>query len=705
MRTGQRLSLDFGMRLTPASTHGEAALACLSMVAAALDREMPLAELRHRFRIPAHGLGGRALTQIAESIGVRLEPIPVSALQATPTNPPVVLISGSGAASVVIGRRKGRFEVYDPLTGVSERTLRELEDFSVYTASNIETYAPKKVERQRVPLKALWPNVSTLWRAFGQVLCLSVLLQVLAFVTPLQMQFVVDQALAGGDASLLSIIALGFGFLLVLQIVLEFVRQKVSYALGQAVSYHMVAGVVRHLMRLPAPYFESRTLGDILSRTGSTRTIQETLSRGAISAGLDGIMALTSLIIMFLYSWSLTLIVVGAVVVLFAFQWLLFPVQRRLMERDVTARAAEQSALMEQIRAVSTIKLAGAEQAIGDRWRGLLARTVSVSLQGNSVSAGMGLFRAAVTGGQSLLVLYLGALAVLEGELTLGMLLAYIAFRGTFLERINAFLVQLNAFRFIGLHLERVSDIVLEEPDVVWSPEERVAPGGEIALDNVFFSYSGFEAEVLRNASLRVPEGGFIAITGRSGGGKSTLIKILLGLATPTAGAVLVGGREMAAADWPAWRTKVGVVTQDDRLLSGTIAENISFFAPAPDMERIRAAARTAQINDEIEAMPLGYLSRIGDMGSALSGGQRQRLLLARALHRNPHVLILDEGTANLDDDNEAKIVAALSGLAVTRIVVAHRPALLEAADEVYDLAEGRLHLKSKASRRAAETI
>ncbi|MDE2074110.1 MAG: ATP-binding cassette domain-containing protein, partial [Alphaproteobacteria bacterium] len=281
---------------------------------------------------------------------------------------------------------------------------------------------------------------------------------------------------------------------------------------------------------------------------------------------------------------------------------------------------------------------------------------------------------------------------IIAGEgFSVGMLMAFFSFRQTFSDRITSLIGQVVQFRLLGVHLDRLSDIVYGETDEAPSGAFSFAAEGAVCFDHVNFRYGTHDRRVLEDVTLKVRAGEFIAVVGPSGGGKTTLIKLLLGLYPPESGEIRLDGLPAVRASWPSWRHYVGVVAQDDRLLSGSIADNIAFFDPDLDMDRVHHAAAAARVHEHILQMPMQYLSLIGDMGSALSGGQRQRILLARALYREPKVLILDEGTANLDPETENSIAELVAGLNMTRIVVAHRPALVARAQCVYLMQAGRL--------------
>jgi len=287
----------------------------------------------------------------------------------------------------------------------------------------------------------------------------------------------------------------------------------------------------------------------------------------------------------------------------------------------------------------------------------------------------------------TVLVIFLGARAIIAGHgFSVGMLLAFLSFRQTFSDRTMSLINQAIQFRLLDLHLDRLGDIVatqLESP----GPARPPTPiRGGLVFKGVSFRYGQSDPWLFRNIDFEVVAGEFLAITGASGAGKSTLLKLMLGLRSPTEGQVFLDGQPATPELWRAWRVRIGVVAQDDRLLSGTIADNISFFDPDLEMARVRRAAAQARIDQEIERKPMQYLSLIGDMGSSLSAGQRQRVLLARALYRDPDALFLDEGTANLDDVSEQAIGELVASLPITRVIIAHRPELVRRATRVIEL-------------------
>jgi ATP-binding cassette subfamily B protein RaxB len=455
----------------------------------------------------------------------------------------------------------------------------------------------------------------------------------------------------------------------------------------------MTANLVRHLLQLRADWFEKRHVGDILSRMGSATAIQDVLTHGMISALIDGIMAIVAIIILLLYSPKLTAIVVVAIGINLALALAAYPVQKMRTEEQIVESAREQSHIMETVRAATVIKIMGREAERESAWRNLYANVINASISVSKFQISLSLLQTIITGLQTTAVIYFGASDILNGKgFSVGMLYAYLSFRQTFTDRTNALINQAIQFKFLDLHLERLADIVTAPAD---NPSEDIKPPlsmvGTLSLQAVSFRYGASDPLILDQLDLDIRPGEFLAITGPSGGGKTTLLKLILGLNQPTSGRLILDGQIPTPGLWRVWRDKVGVVAQDDRLLSGSIADNIAFFDPDMDMTRVEQSAQAAQVHQDVMRMPMQYLSLVGDMGSTLSGGQRQRVLLARALYRQPRVLILDEGTANLDVQTEEVIADLISQLPITRIAVAHRPALLQRADRVIVVQDGKI--------------
>jgi ATP-binding cassette subfamily B protein RaxB len=526
-------------------------------------------------------------------------------------------------------------------------------------------------------------------RAIFQILSLSIILQAAILAAPFYLQLVVDKAVTANDSNLLLVLMLGFAGLAVLRALSEAARGWAIIVYGNQMTFQMVGNIFRHLIRLPAAYFEKRYIGDIISRIGSVRPIQKALTESVVAILIDGTMAVLTLAVLYIYSpllGGVVTLMTGALVLV---TLVLYPHLRRTEEEAIIARAIENGHVIESIQASTPIKLFGREAARESSWRNLFAATINASTAHGKFQILQKSAETLLIGLQVVIAVYLGAKLIMSdpSAFTVGMLLAYLFYQNHFTNSVTQLLRQGIEIRLLSLHLDRLADIVYAQSEA--SAQHRTAPAaseGNIKISNVGFRYSDNDPWVLKDVSLEIDAGSMVAITGKSGGGKTTLIKLILGLYQPVEGSIEVDGHALTDINIADWRAQVGVVMQEDQLLSGTIADNISFFDPEIDMEKVEIAAKLAQIHDEISEMPMKYLSMVGDMGSVLSGGQKQRVLLARALYNDPKVLILDEGTANLDPENEKKIADVLESMTITRIIVAHRPQLIDRSEEIYTI-------------------
>jgi ATP-binding cassette subfamily B protein RaxB len=682
--------LNFGGRRLPVITASEAAecgLACLAMISRYHGHDIDLNGLRQRYALSLAGASLKSLMEIADQLGFSTRALRLELSALPRLRLPAILHWDLNHFVVLKSVDRKTVTIHDPAFGAKTLSAEEFSKHFTGVAlelSRAESFEPISA-RAPIKLSLLWSKMTGWWGALAQVLVLSVALQIAAFVAPLQMQLVIDEAIASVDRDLLTVIALGFGALVVIQAGVEALRSWALRVFGHLLSFQISGNLVRHLLRLPSDYFEKRHVGDIISRLGSVKPIQDAITQGVVSTVIDGAMACVAAVILFFYSTTLALIVIAAVVINLALNLALFPRLKQRMEEEILAEAKEQTHLMETVRAATTLKLLGREAVRESGWRNLHAESTNASISVGRLQLSQVFIQSVVTGLQTVLVIYVAARMILDGQgFSVGMLFSFLAYRQTFTDRANALVNQMMQFRFLRLHLDRLADIVTTPSETSDAPASLTEIKGHVRLKDVSFRYGATDPLVLEDVNLEIEPGDYIAIHGASGGGKSTLLKLLLGLNNPTDGMIELDGQRATPERWRAWRSEVGVVAQDDRLLSGTLADNIAGFDPDLDMQRVVASAMAAQVHADIMRTPMQYLTLVGDMGSTLSGGQRQRVLLARALYRQPKILVLDEGTANLDEQNEELIADLIDQMSITRIVVAHRPAVLRRAKRVF---------------------
>jgi ATP-binding cassette, subfamily B, bacterial CvaB/MchF/RaxB len=671
----------------------ECGLACLAMIAAFHGHEFDLNTLRRRFPISAKGVTLRALVDVASRLdfssrALRLEPVHLKQVRL-----PAILHWDLNHFVVLKSVGRSKVTIHDPSSGVRSYNFDELSKHMTGVALEL-TPTPKferKREVARVPMGALIGRVAEFGRAIGQALILSVIVQLFVLISPFYMQIVVDDAVSKGDSGLLVALAIGFGLFMLINVAATALRSFVSLQLGNVISFQMVVGLFHHLMRLPLPYFERRHIGDLISRFSATHPIKDLITEGLVAVLVDGFMAVATLALMAIYSWVLALISLAAIIAYVALRLAAMGALRRRTEDQIQARAREDSTFIETVRAVQTIKLFGREAEREGLWQNRHAAFVNAGIKLGRLQIKFKAANDLIFGIETVAVIYVGARFAIDGALTIGMLFAYMSYKQQFLDKMARLIEKIIDLRMLDLYLERLGDIALAERERGLDAPAHSARSlaGAIELRGVSFRYAETEPYVLENATLRIEPGQFIAITGPSGGGKTTLMKLMLGLFEPASGEILIDGNTIGALGVGTLRDQTGVVMQDDQLLSGSINENISFFDSVIDHDWVQRCAEAAGIHDDIMRMPMGYHTLVGDMGGALSGGQRQRILLARALYRKPRILFLDEGTSHLDPAMEERINVEISKLAITRVIIAHRPQTVAAAERILVVHQG----------------
>jgi len=663
------------------------------MIAARYGHRVDLAGLRERFSISMAGARLTDIISFAEELqlntrGVRIELEDLKYLQK-----PAILHWGLKHFVVLAKVRGNLFTIHDPASGRRTLVLKEVSKHFTGIALEIspsDDFTPLVAER-RVKLSDVWGRISGLWSAAIQVVGLSLTLQVFGLVAPLFLQISVDQAISPGGSDFLLGLTIAFAGIYLITAFVMAARSWTILHFSTTLNYQMVRRLFSRVLRLPTSFFENRHVGDILSRMSSARTIQSTLTEGLASGLIDAFLGVLTLVVIYFYSPLACIIVVVTTLILVAINHMITERLRGVQEEMIAASAAEQSHMMESVRAASTIKLFGREQDRVSRWQSRYGKVMNATFSVGRYSIGQKFCEDLILSVQLLAITFVAVTDVSSGQMTIGMLAALLAYRQTFALHVENLLAQAIKFRLLKVHLGRLSDLIHTNVEDAYATD--VVPpritDGRIEFDQVSFRYSTGEPWVLKNACFEIPEGAFVALVGASGSGKSTAVRLLLGLQQPEEGSIRIGGKILSGPLVRTWRSSVAAVLQNDRLFSGSIAENIAFFDPSPDASKIQKAAAAADIHTHIESLPMGYYTPVGDMGSTLSGGQYQRVLLARAIYRNPKVLILDEGTANLDPESEARIVNLVASLKITRIVVAHRPALVERADIVFRVNNG----------------
>lgn len=675
------------------SEAAECGLACIAMVANHHGHQLDLTTLRNRYSVSLKGANLQQLMQLSNQLGLTPRALKLDLDDLKNLRTPCILHWEMNHFVVLKKVHRNGITILDPAMGERRLSLAEVD--KAFTGVALELSPSnefKKIdERVRLGLTAFWTKVQGLVPSLVKLFVLSLLLQVFVLAAPYYTQLVVDEVLISQDEPLLVVLALGFGLLMVLQVVTQTLRGWVVLHLGSVMSVQMASNLMRHLLHLPLSFFEKRHMGDVVSRFGSLNSVRELLTNSLVEGVIDGIMAIAVLVMMYLYSPQLSLVVGIAVLIYALLRWALYRPLHQLTEASIVASAKEQSNFMETVRGMQSIKLFGLQTQRLNIWQNRFAEAVNQSYRLGKWQISYGTINQLLFGVENVLVIYLAALAVMAGDISVGMLFAFVAYKNQFTNRTAALIDKVVEIKMTKLHLDRLADIALTDKEDEGTASDGRELSGQLSLSNISFRYASNDPLLFNGLNLEVQAGENVAIIGPSGTGKTSLMKIMLGLLPAENGKVEVDGVDIRHLGLRHYRSQIAAVMQDDQLMSGTLAENISFFDSQMDMQQVMACAQLAGIHQDIAAMQMGYNALVGDMGSSLSGGQKQRLLLARALYRKPKILFMDEATSHLDVQLEHYVNQAIKQLNMTRIIIAHRPETIINAQRIMQLHNGQL--------------
>ncbi|NOH22466.1 peptidase domain-containing ABC transporter [Vibrio europaeus] len=671
------------------SEMSECGLACLAMICSYYGFKVDIASLRKHTLSATQGMSLKDIMDIGSELQLSSRAVKCDLEDLRHLSTPCILHWDLDHFVVLTKVTRNAVIVNDPAVGKRKLGLEEVSKSFTGVALELTLSASFKKKDSQVTMKIsqLWERIEGFKRALVSLVCLSVVMQFAALISPYYMQWVIDSVLLSNDQPLLLVLAIGFMLLLFVQVSVSTLRSWFILKFNSMMSIQMGANLFHHLLRLPISYFERRHIGDIVSRFGSIASIRNMLTTGLVESLIDGLMAVVVVVMMFLYNAKLAAIVIAVVATSYAVQLAFYYPNRRLTAELILVSAKEDSNFLETLRAMQTIKLFSNETNRQNMWLNRFAEVVNAEIKLGRIQIAESHVNKLLFGVENILVVYFGALAVMEAQLTVGMLIAFIAYKTQFTTSMTNFIDKLFSFKLLELHLERLSDIVFEAREIV--PSSAVLPkqlSGHICFDNVSFRYADNLDWVLHKVSFEVMPGESVALVGPSGSGKTTIMKLLLGILTVDEGSIYVDGVKISDVALPDYRGRFGSVMQDDALFSGTLCENITMFESDYDFERLEQSCLQANILNDIKKLPLGFHSLVGDMGNSFSGGQLQRIFLARALYKQPQVLCLDEATSHLDADNEHQINFNIRQMNMTRLIIAHRKETIATADRVIRL-------------------
>jgi ATP-binding cassette, subfamily B, bacterial len=677
----------------------ECGAACLAMVLSFHGRPTSVSETRKVCLTGRGGVSAAAIVRGAEAFGLTAKGLrgdpAVFGRIALPAiahwnDTHFVVVERWGPRGVRIidpslGRRRLGHEEFAESLGSAVLVMRPGPEF--------DPLAPREVSSSRL-LFGLMLVVPGIKSTIAQILLATVLLQVLGLALPLATKIVVDRLFGGGSAAdLLGLLGLGFAVTVAAQVITGALRALLLVYLQGRLDWNLLHAFARHLYRLPLRYFHERTSGDLALRLGSVGALRNLLAEQTLVATLDAVTLVIYTAVMFAVDPVLAVLMMVVLVAQVTPAVLARTRVREYVSRHLNAQVKVQDYVLQTLGGVGTIKAAGAEEHVVRALSERLLVWAGSALRHGQLMAGLGGYSGLLRNLTPLLILWVGFTRVLDGTLAAGTLLGFMWLAVAVLGPMSALVENWQAVSAAGVAMERLGDVLRAEPEPTGTAlPAGVQPGDpQFELRDVWFAYDGHGTPAVKGVTATVRAGQRVAIVGRSGAGKTTLAMLLLGLYRPTSGEVLFEGAPLADHDLGAVRQRFGAVLQEAFVLRGTVRENIALAHPDASEADIREAARTAEADEEIGLLPLGYHTPLGEHGIGLSGGQIQRLAIARALAGRPHVLILDEATSHLDAVTEERIVDNLRTLSCTQIVIAHRLSTVVDADLILVMDGGRL--------------
>lgn len=688
--------IDFSLRKKTSvilqSEATECGIACLAMICSFYGQHIDLFNFRHHYGSPSQGSSLLSLSQTAGQVGLKNRALTLDLNEIKQLKLPCIIHWEMNHYVVLTKVCKSSYIIHDPSLGKRIIGLQEMSNHFTGIALELwpdQNFQQKKV-KSRLRLLDLMNNIVGLKSVLLKIFAYSIVIEAISLLLPVGTQLVTDHVIMAHDQNLLSIICIGLVFFTLFRTFISMLRSWTSLTLNTLTNIQWKTSLFDHLTNLPLSFFEKRHLGDIQSRFSSLDTIRSTFTSSIVTGIMDSIMTVGLLIMLTLYGGWLVWVVIGFTFCYALMRLLTYRFYRRVAEEQVVKGARSGSHFMESLYGIATIKALNLQGRRSQHWLNLNIDACNAGIKQTRFDMLFGGINTLITSIDQVVILWLGAIMVIDNNMTLGMFMAFNAYRGQFSQRASSLIDLCMQLRMLSLHNERLSEIVFCEPEKSL-PLRRVfseGAGARLEIKNLSYQYDPFSQPIISNLNLNIAPGESVALIGPSGVGKTTLLKIMCGLLSPTQGDVFADNLDIQKIGLNNYRQGISCVLQEDRLFSGSLIENISGFDDNVKMEWIIECTRHCNIHDEIMKMPMGYETIVGELGLGISGGQKQRILIARALYRKPSILFMDEATSHLDLNNESAINRSISSLSITRIIVAHRPSTIASADRIIDLSQ-----------------
>lgn len=670
-------------------------LMCLVMLARFHNIAASAEQLAHEFTPPGDKFGSAELLLAARKLGLKAKSVHSRPERLAHTPLPAIARAQDGHYFIIARFDQGKALIQD--TREHRPEVLELEALAARWSGELlllRSEASQAADLARFDFTWFIPAIVKYRKLLGEVLLASFVLQIFALLTPLFFQVVMDKVLVHRGLSTLDVLAVGLLGIMLFETLLSGLRSYVFTHTASRIDVELGARLFRHLVSLPLAYFQARRVGDSVARVRELENIRSFLTGNAITLLLDVLFSVVFIAVMLFYSGWLTLVVVVSLPLYFVLSLIITPLLRARVQESFNRGAENQAFLVESINGIDTLKSMAVEPQVTRKWDNQLAAYVAASFKTQTLSTianeGVSLIGKLVT----VATLWLGARLVIDGQLTVGQLVAFNMLAGRVAQPIMRLAQLWTNFQQTGVSVQRLGDILNSQTELAQATRSALPTlRGQVEFDQVHFRYRADGSEVLRGIQLAIAPGEVIGIVGRSGSGKSTLTRLLQRLYVPERGRVLVDGMDLALADVSSLRRQIGVVLQDNMLFNRSIRENIALTDPGAPMEAVIQAARMAGAHEFILELPEGYDTVVGEHGSSLSGGQRQRIAIARALIGNPRILIFDEATSALDYESERVIQQNMKTICQGRtvLIIAHRLSAVRDANRIIVMERGQI--------------
>ncbi|MBX3235498.1 MAG: type I secretion system permease/ATPase [Nitrospiraceae bacterium] len=674
----------------------DSGLVCLLLLAHFHSLPAEGGQLRHQFGKAGQLFDANALLRAAKHLGLKAGSRSVALADLDKAPLPAIACMHKGRFVVLAKVEGDKLLIHDPLH--SYPLVQSREDFIQNWAGDLILVTKRAGLRpEEIPFNLAWfiPALFKYRRLLGEVLIASLFIQMFALLTPLFTQVVIDKVLVHKGFTTLHVLAVGMLALAIFEAVLSGLRTYLFAHTTNRIDVGLGAQLFRHLLALPLAYFEARRVGDTVARVRELEHIRQFLTSNSVTVVLDLLFTVVFLAVMWVYSPTLTLVVIASLPLYAILSFFITPIIRIRLNDKFNRGAENQAFLVEAVSGIQTVKAMALEPPLQRRWEEQLAGYVTASFKATSLITIASQIASLVQKITTLALLWFGAYLVIGGDLSIGQLIAFNMLAGQVTGPLLRLVNLWQEFQQVGISIQRLGDVLNTRPEPAYNPSRTTLPqiAGQITFDDVTFRYRPDGREVLRRVSLVIQPGQVIGIVGRSGSGKSTMTKLIQRLYVPEAGRVVVDGVDLAQVD-PAWlRRQIGVVLQENFLFNRSVRDNIALTDPGLSMDRVIAAAKLAGAHEFILELPDGYDTIVGEYGCSLSGGQRQRIAIARALVANPRILIFDEASSALDYESEAIIQRNMAQICKGRtvIIIAHRLSTVRPAHRLYVIDQGQL--------------